>query len=69
MSTQTKGLAGLPPARIRQMQKTVEKAVQRVAITRDWIRDQINEMEALKDSCDRAWDSLNEAVDALSELA
>ena len=39
-----------------------------LAKRRDHLREIISDFEALAESCDRALDALNDAVDALSEL-
>lgn len=49
--------------------KEVEKHRDRVAKTRDALDAAIDEMLMMKDSCERAYDDLQAARDALSELA
>ena len=48
--------------------KKLAKEQVAVAKTRDHLDDVISEMSMLKESCDRAWDALQYARDALSEL-
>jgi hypothetical protein len=38
-------------------------------VERDKLSDMIDELEGLRDSCDRAHDDLGHAINALSELA
>lgn len=49
--------------------KKLEAERTKVGKTRDGLRDTLDELEGLKESCDRAYDSLGEAIDALSEMA
>ena len=53
---------------IQSWMKTIEKRQQAIAKERDKLDEVIAEMEGLKESCDRAHDSLQHARDALSEL-
>lgn len=55
--------------RISTMIKQIEKRRDAVGKERDRLDDLIGELEGLRDSCDRAWDDLQSARDALSELA
>lgn len=48
--------------------KHIETRQRGVASERDKLDTVISEATDLKDSCDRAWDALQEARDALSEL-
>jgi hypothetical protein len=47
----------------------LKKRQAEVAKVRDSIVDDIDEMDGLKSSCDRAYDDLQSAINALSELA
>jgi predicted nucleic acid-binding Zn-ribbon protein len=49
--------------------RQIEKKRKDVARVRDGLDDLIRELEGLRDSCNRAHDALEEARDALSELA
>lgn len=40
-----------------------------VCKVRDKLREDCEEIEMLKDSCERAYDDIQSAIDALSELA
>ena len=40
-----------------------------VAAVRDKLREDVEEIEGLKESCERAYDDIQHAIDALSELA
>ena len=48
--------------------KTLAKRQAGVAAERDKLDVVLDEMQALRDSCDRAWESIQHARDALSEL-
>ena len=47
----------------------LQKHLEAVGKERDALRDDIGKMEDLEYCCDEAYDSLQRAVDALSELA
>jgi len=49
----------------RQLQKRQKE----VGAIRDAIRDDLSDMEGLKETCDIAYDDMQRAIDALSELA
>lgn len=51
------------------IQRALEKKRNEVGRARDGLRDLQGEIEDLAETCDRAYDALNEAIDALSELA
>ena len=51
------------------MIKKIEKQRVAVGVRRDKLDEMISELYGLRDSCDRAWDDLQHARDALSELA
>jgi hypothetical protein len=53
---------------IGKMLKVIEARQTGVAKERDKLDAAISEMEDLRDSCNRAWDALQDARDALSEL-
>lgn len=53
---------------IKSMIRRVEKHLADVAKIRDTIDSSISEMSDLRDDCENAWDSLQRARDALSEL-
>lgn len=53
---------------IKTIIKKIEKHQQAVAKQRDSLDDFISEIEGLKFSCESAWDDLQRARDALSEL-
>ena len=48
--------------------KQIEKRMAAIAAERDKLDDMISTMNDLKEDCSRAYDSLQEARDALSEL-
>lgn len=48
--------------------EVLKKRQAEVGKVRDKIRDDLDEMEMLKDSCERAYDDMQRAIDALSEL-
>jgi hypothetical protein len=50
-------------------QKQIKRRQEQVGKLRDSIRDEISEMESLADCCERAYDDMQNAMDALSELA
>lgn len=52
---------------IRKIDKQVEKFQQAIASDRDKLDDYISELEGLSENCQDAWDSLQNARDALSE--
>jgi hypothetical protein len=49
--------------------KRIETHRSEVGKLRDSIRESISELESLEDTCERALNSLDDAADALSELA
>lgn len=49
--------------------RTIEKHRAKVAKVRDDLREAVSEIESLLESCDRAEESLQDAIGALSELA
>lgn len=53
---------------IAKWDKEIKKHQDRVAKTRDDLDEYIEELEGLKESCRKAWDDLQSARDALSEL-
>lgn len=53
----------------KQWKKTLEKRMKEVGSVRDQIREDISEMEDLRDCCERAYEDIQRAIDALSELA
>ena len=55
-------------SQINKLQKKLEKAQNTVGLDRDALDEIISEAEGLRESCDRAWDHLQDARDALSEL-
>jgi len=46
----------------------ISKRMVSVGAERDKLDDLILDLEGLRDSCDKTWDSLHDARDALSEL-
>ena len=46
----------------------IKKHQAAIAKERDSLGAAIDELTNLKESCDRAWDGLQDAIDALSEL-
>jgi hypothetical protein len=52
-----------------KMIKLIEKRRDAIGKERDKLNELIGELEALRDCCDRAWDDLQNAADALSEQA
>ena len=59
----------LTSKQISSMMKRVEKHRDAVSKVRDALDDAIAELEGLRGCCDAAWDDLQRARDALSELA
>jgi chromosome segregation ATPase len=55
--------------RISTIIKQIEKRRDAVGKERDKLDDLISELEELRNCCERAWDDLQTARDALSELA
>jgi hypothetical protein len=53
---------------LNRIMQTIKKRQAGVAIERDKLDAAIDELEALRESCDRAFDALQDARDALSEL-
>ena len=54
---------------IAKLLKTIERHRAEIAKSRDALRDAISEADGLAECCDRADGALEEAIDALSELA
>jgi len=50
------------------MIKKLERAKATLAKDRDALRDLFDELETLKEDCEEAYDSLENAIDALSRL-
>ena len=48
--------------------KQLQKRLKEVAELRDAIRDDLSEMGQLHEECERAYEDMERAVDALSEL-
>lgn len=59
----------LTAKQVAAMVRKIEKHRDAVGKTRDALDDAIAELEGLKGCCDEAWDNLQRARDALSELA
>ena len=55
--------------RIATMVKQIEKRRDAVGKERDRLDDLIGDLTGLRESCERAWDDLQRARDALSEQA
>ncbi len=53
---------------IQSWDKKIKQRQAAVARERDKLDEQIEELEMLRESCERAWDALQDARDALSEL-
>jgi predicted nucleic acid-binding Zn-ribbon protein len=49
--------------------RQIERKRDEVGKLRDKIREMADEINALEECCERAWDDLHSAIDALSELA
>jgi len=54
--------------KVKQWIKVIEVRMAAVAKERDKLDDAISEMEGLKENCETAYDALQTARDALSEL-
>jgi len=54
--------------KIATIEKELVKRQAAIANERDKLDNLIGELGDLRESCDRAWDALQEARDALSEL-
>lgn len=57
-----------PTMTIRDALKQIEKRMIAVGLERDKLDDLIGELDHLKDNCQTAYDDLQHARDALSEL-
>jgi hypothetical protein len=55
--------------RISTMMKAIDKRREAVGKERDKLDDMIQELECLRECCERAYDDLGHAREALSELA
>jgi len=55
--------------RIATMIKQLEKHRDRIGKERDSLREFLDEVESLKETCDRAYEGIQCAIDALSEQA
>mgnify|MGYP001614067656 CR=1 FL=1 len=53
---------------IKQIVKGLEKRRTAVGVERDKLRDLQSEVTDLEETCERAYDALGEAINALSEL-
>ena len=54
--------------RMSTIQREIEKRQKAIAKERDKLDELISELTSLRDCCERAWDDLQMARDALSEL-
>ena len=54
--------------KVESWKRQIQKRMSEVAKVRDAIRDDVTEMEALGDCCERAYDEMERACEALSEL-
>ena len=59
----------LKHAAVSTWKKVLEKNQRTIGKVRDKLREDLSEMEGLAESCDRAFDDVQRAIDALSELA
>lgn len=48
--------------------KHLTKRQSAIAVERDKLDELLSELSGLRESCDSAWESLQDAIDALSEL-
>jgi predicted nucleic acid-binding Zn-ribbon protein len=55
--------------KVQTIKKALEKHRDRIGKERDALRDLESEITDLKETCERAYDDINCAIDALSELA
>jgi len=55
--------------KLAMMIKQLEKHRDKIGKDRDALRDFLDEVESLKETCDRAYQDLECAIDALSEQA
>jgi len=62
-------LGGVRDMTFSSMIKAIEKRRVAVGKERDKISEMIDELSCLKESCDRAYDDMQSAIDALSEHA
>lgn len=51
------------------IRRRLNMRLKQVGMVRDKLRDDISKFEDLKDTCDRAYENLQSAIQALSELA
>lgn len=58
----------IPKKTIAAMLKRIDKHMASVAKERDKLDETISELESLKEDCDNAWNCLQDARDALSEM-
>lgn len=49
--------------------KQLEKRQKAIGVERDKLREALGQMEELEECCQRAYDDLQNAIEALSELA
>jgi len=54
--------------KIKKLQKEIAKRMAAVAIERDKLDEVISDATDLREDCDEAWDHLQRARDALSEM-
>jgi hypothetical protein len=54
--------------KVKSWIKTIETRMAGIAKERDKLDEAISEMEVLRENCDTAWNDLQSARDALSEL-
>lgn len=52
-----------------QIRRLLERRMKEVGAIRDRIRADLEELDSLAETCDRSYEALLEAIDALSELA
>ena len=53
---------------LKSIKAKIDRHMKQLAKDRDYLDKTISELEGLKDCCDRAYDALWDARDALSEL-
>ncbi len=63
------GADGVMIMNVKGLIKTLEKRRTAIGVERDKLRDLISDVEDLAETCDRAYDDLQNAIQALSELA
>lgn len=57
------------PPSTAQIRRLLERRMKEVGAIRDRIRNDLHELDSLAETCDRSYEALQLAIEALSELA